>query len=174
MFGVVLLLFLVLPIVEILIIIQVGQAVGGYTAVGLMILISLIGAWLVRREGLWLIRSIQRRLNQGELPTKELVDGLLVAVAGALLLTPGFLTDGIGLLLLFWPTRALVRALVVQRFRKRLQFGPAGPMGPVNHTGPPGRPGAGPMGRRGTVIDVGEVSYRPPDDEPDPEIKPGR
>ena len=178
-FGVVLLLFLILPILEILIIIQVGQAVGGYEAVGLMILISLVGAWMVRREGLGLIRGIRSRLEEGALPTRELVDGLLVAIAGALLLTPGFLTDGIGLLLLFLPTRALVRTVLIRRFRLRMQTGlgvpmdesSSGPMGPAG-PGPMGRRGPGPMGG-GPVIDVGEARYRPSDDDPGPGAGPG-
>ncbi len=179
-FGIVLLLFLILPILEILIIIQVGQAVGGYEAVGLMILISLVGAWMVRREGLGLIRGIRSRLEEGALPTRELVDGVLVAIAGALLLTPGFLTDGIGLLLLFLPTRALVRTVLIRRFRLRMEAslgvpmdgsasGPMGPAGP----GPMGRRGPGPMGGGGPVIDVGEARYRPSDDDPGPGAGPG-
>ncbi len=152
MFGIVFLMILIVPIVEIFIIVQVGQVLGGFETIGLVILISLVGAWMVRREGLGLIFRIQQRLSAGESPTAEIVDGLLVAIAGALMLTPGFLTDSVGLLLLFFPTRVVVRKALIRRFRSRV----FGTMGTTTH-----------------VVDVGEVRHQPPDDESGPQITSG-
>ena len=166
MFRILALLFLIVPIVEIYIIIQVGAAVGGWNAIALMILVSIVGAWMVRREGLSLIGRIQSQLNAGSLPTKELVDGLLVVMAGALMLTPGFLTDAFGLFCLFPPTRMIIRTVLIGRFANKVEvagagfgsFGPGGPGGAANVVFGSGF---------GEVVDVGEATICP-DDEDDP------
>ena len=106
MAGLLFLLFLVIPVAELYVIFKVGAQLGWLETLALLVLISFVGAWLVRREGLSTLLRIERGLRQGKLPTNSLVDGLLILVAGALMLTPGFLTDIIGLLLLFPPTRA--------------------------------------------------------------------
>ncbi len=166
MFGLLVILFLALPIVEIYIIVQVGGIVGGWNTIGLMILISIVGAWMVRREGLSIIAKVQSQLAEGSLPTKQLVDGLLVAFAGALMLTPGFLTDGIGLLLLLPPTRVIARTALIARFRNRVQVGGA-------FSGPPPGFGARPPGFDPQVYDVGEADYSRSDDSPDSPIELG-
>ena len=133
MFGFLLLLFAVVTLAEIWLIVQVNQVLGGWETFGLLILDSAIGAWLVKREGMSILAKIQRSLGEGELPTNSLIDGLLVLVAGALMLTPGFLTDGLGLLLLLPPTRAIVREILKKRFAGRVQVGSgafAGGFGP--------------------------------------------
>lgn len=170
MFGILALLFLVIPVVEIWIIIQVGQSIGGLETVGLLILISVVGAWLVRREGTGILVRVQQSLARGELPTNELIDGLLVLFAGALMLTPGFLTDAFGLLLLLPPTRLIMRGLLKRRFAGRVQV--AG--------GPLGGDRFGVMWtdvRSTEVTDIGEARYGPAadgsDDEPPPSIEPG-
>ncbi len=160
-FGFLALLFIGFTMAEIYVIIQVGSVIGGWETIGLMILISVVGAWMVKREGLSLIRRVQTQLAAGSLPTNELVDGLLVAIAGALMLTPGFITDGIGLLFLLPPTRAIVRTMLIARFRNRVQvtttgFGQAGF----------GQAGFGQTGF-GTVYDVGEADYHRPDEPPE-------
>ncbi|MEM9463854.1 MAG: FxsA family protein [Actinomycetota bacterium] len=178
MFRFLLLAFVVVPIIEIWVLIQVGAVLGGVETIGLMILVSAIGAYLVRREGFGLMSRIQQRLGAGEVPTKELVDGLLVAMAGALMLTPGFVTDAIGLLCLFPPTRAIIRTALIARYRDRIQVagpggamgGAAGGFGPGFHT--PGGPAGGPGQRRpgagfDDVIDVGDVDYERPEDPPE-------
>ena len=119
-FGLLAMLFVAVPILEILVIIEVAGVLGALETVVLLVAISLVGAWLVRREGLGLIASIRRQLDRGEMPTDELVDGVLVAVAGALLLTPGFVTDAVGLALLVRPTRAVVRRRLLARFETRV------------------------------------------------------
>lgn len=114
------------PILELYVIVRVAVGIGTLQTIGLLILVSVVGAWLVRREGLWVLNRVRERLDQGQIPGNELVDGLLILVAGALMLTPGFLTDALGLVLLAPPTRIIVRTMLVRRFRHRLQinYGP--------------------------------------------------
>ena len=118
-----LLALLCVPLLELYVIIQVAGGVGTGETILLLIAVSVVGAWMVRRSGLGVLNQIQTRLNRGELPAEELVDGLLILIAGALMLTPGFLTDGVGLLLLFPPTRLVVRSLLVRRFAKKITVG---------------------------------------------------
>ena len=131
MAWVLLLLFLVVPVAELAVIVQVAGSMGVLPTLGLLVLISVAGAWLVKREGLGALRRVQDNLARGELPTSDLVDGLLILFAGALLLTPGFVTDSVGFLLLLPPSRAVIRAVVLRRVARRivegLGFGVAGP-----------------------------------------------
>jgi len=123
MSGVLLLLvvlFVFVPIVELAVIIQVGHAIGVVDTLLLMVLVSIVGGWLVKREGIGVWRRAQRQLDTGVMPGRELVDGVLIMVAGALLLLPGFVSDCLGILLLLPPVRALVRAVVIRRLRTRV------------------------------------------------------
>lgn len=95
----------VVPLVELYVIIRVGEWIGYLPTFALLILISITGAYLVKREGLSALRRARAQLRAGELPAAELVDGAMIVVAGALLLTPGFVTDAIGALLLLPPLR---------------------------------------------------------------------
>jgi UPF0716 protein FxsA len=113
-------LFVFVPIVELAVIIQVGQAIGVVQTLLLMVVVSVAGAWLVKREGIGVWRRAQRQLDAGVMPGRELVDGVLIMVAGALLLLPGFVSDCLGILLLLPPVRALVRGLVIRRLRTRV------------------------------------------------------
>ncbi|MDZ7732862.1 MAG: FxsA family protein [Acidimicrobiia bacterium] len=126
MFLVILLALLAVPVIELYLIVEVAGGIGVPETIALLILISLAGAWLVRREGLGVLARVDQRLQRGELPTHELVDGLCVLVAGALMLTPGFLTDAVGLLLLVPFTRAPLRLLLERRFRRRMDRYQAG------------------------------------------------
>jgi len=114
------LLFIAVPIAELAVIIQVGQAIGIWWTIGLLIADSLLGSWLMRHQG----RASWRRFNEavaaGRVPTREVLDGALVIFGGALLLTPGFLTDILGLVLLVPPTRAIVRAVLARRLTARM------------------------------------------------------
>lgn len=116
-----LLLFIVVPIVELAIILQVGSSMGVLTTVVLLIAVSVAGAWLVRFQGLGVMRRITQQLSKGEMPTTELVNGGMILFAGALMLTPGFLTDALGLALLLPPVRAVVRPMLARRFQGRVQ-----------------------------------------------------
>lgn len=113
-------LFIVIPLVEIAVIIQVGQALGVVNTIGLLLVISIVGAWLVKRQGLAVVRRIREQQQAGQVPAAALIDGALILVAGVLLLTPGFVTDAAGLLLLLPPVRAGVRAFLRRRFRARV------------------------------------------------------
>jgi UPF0716 protein FxsA len=109
--------FLVVPIVELAVILQVGQLIGTLPTVALLLAVSVAGAWLVRREGAAAWRRLRTALAQARMPATEVVDGALVLLGGALLLTPGFVTDALGLLLVVPPTRAVVNRAVRGRVR---------------------------------------------------------
>lgn len=115
-------LFLVLPIAELYVLVQVAGGIGVLNTIGLLIVVSVVGAWLCKREGLGLLRRIRLSLDRYELPGKELVDGALILFAGALLLTPGFLSDCLGILLLLPPTRAMARGIVLSYLARRTQL----------------------------------------------------
>lgn len=110
------LLLIVAPLVELYVIIQVAQVVGGWQTIALLIIESAIGAWLLKRQGLSTLNKVSEAVNAGRVPGKELVDGLLILIAGALMLAPGFIGDVFGFLLLLPPTRAVLRAPLLKRF----------------------------------------------------------
>lgn len=113
--------FLVVPVLEIWLLIQVGQVIGGWPTVALLLADSLLGAWIVRREGRRAWRNLQSALQGGRMPDKELADGGLILVGGALLLTPGFLTDILGFLCVLPFTRPLMRRLAGWFFARRVR-----------------------------------------------------
>jgi UPF0716 protein FxsA len=120
------LLFIVVPLAELYVIIQVGQAIGAVPTIGLLLLDSLLGAWLLRAQGRAVWRRFRTALAAGAPPTREVVDGALVIAGGAFLLAPGFLTDIVGALLLLPPSRALARGAILRNARRRLFVGIAG------------------------------------------------
>lgn len=122
MFGYLLLLFLSVPLIELMLFLTIGDAIGIWPTVAIVILTAVLGAALTRAQGLRTLRRYQQALAEGRLPHAEVIDGLTILVAGALLLTPGFLTDTIGFLLLAPPFRALVRGRLVRSLRSRVQF----------------------------------------------------
>jgi UPF0716 protein FxsA len=111
-------LFIVVPLVELAVLIQVSSWLGVVDTLGLLILISVLGAWLVKRQGVSVVRRIQVELANGRVPGSAMVDAGLLLVAGVLLLVPGFVTDAIGLLLLLPPVRAAVRAWLRRRWQR--------------------------------------------------------
>lgn len=118
--AVLFLLFLVIPFAELFVILRVAHVVGVLNTIAVLVVMSMVGAALVKREGIGVLRRAQERMNAGQMPGRELVDGVLVLFAGALLLTPGFLTDAVGVLLLLPPVRAAMRAGVIRRLRNRV------------------------------------------------------
>ena len=120
MFWLLFLFLLFVPLVELFIIIQLSNFIGWWATISMMVLTALVGSWLVFRSGFNVIRSIKSRLAEAELPTKELLDGVLTLLGGALMLTPGLLTDLLGLLFLIKPTQILLRIAVVKYFKKKI------------------------------------------------------
>lgn len=120
MLGILLLLFLVVPFAELYVILQVGQELGVLNTIIVLVAMSLIGGALVKREGIGVLRRAQLRMNTGQVPGRELVDGVLILFAGALLMTPGFLTDLFAIALLIPPFRAGIRAVVIRALRNRV------------------------------------------------------
>lgn len=119
MFAGLALLFLIVPFAELYVLLVVGSTIGVFETIGLLILVSVVGAWLVKREGLGVLRRAEARIRQGSVPGRELVDGVLILFAGALLLTPGFLTDVVGVLLLLPPVRLALRGATVRWLGRR-------------------------------------------------------
>jgi len=120
MMAILAVLFLVVPIAELAVIIAVGSEIGVFNTIGLLIVVSVVGAWLAKREGLGVLRRIQAQLDAGRMPGTELVDGFLVLFAGALLITPGFLSDCLAIALLLPPVRAVVRKTLRRYFTARI------------------------------------------------------
>jgi UPF0716 protein FxsA len=139
-FLLLLFLFVAVPILEIYVIIKVGQAIGALWTIALLIADSILGSVLMRSQGRAAWRRFQQALAEGRVPARETLDGVLVIFGGAFLLTPGFCSDVVGALLLLPPTRALIRRGLVRRFGFSM-FG-AIPGVRVRPGGPGGPPGA--------------------------------
>ena len=101
--------FTIIPIIEIFLLIEIGSMFGALTAVTLVILTGFLGAFLARMQGLQTLYRIQESLREGRMPSGELLDALLIVIAGLVLLTPGFLTDSAGFLLLIPATRNFIK-----------------------------------------------------------------
>jgi len=119
----VVLLLIVGPIVELWVILQTADLIGGWQTLGLLLIEGAIGGWLMKRQGRAVVRRVDERLRAHDLPTKDLADGLLILSAGALMLTPGFVTDIVGFGLLLPPTRAVARRALLRRFSARMGQG---------------------------------------------------
>jgi UPF0716 protein FxsA len=181
--------FLLVPVVEIYVIIQVGQLIGPFPTLALLIFESLLGAWLLKREGRVAWASLQRAIASGRLPGQELVDAGLVLVGGTLLLAPGFITDVVGFFFILPWTRPLTRRLLIwllvrrtARLTARAEWVARQQAGPRGAGRPPGRPSGRPPGRptRPVVVEGELVSDADKDrgarpDEEGPDSKgPGR
>jgi UPF0716 protein FxsA len=132
-------LFIVIPIAELYVIIQVGQAIGALPTIAILLADSIIGSLLLRSQGRTAWRRFNEALGAGRVPAREVLDGTLVIFGGAFLITPGFITDIVGIILLLPPTRALVRRLTVRVFARRFV---------VSAVGTAGAAGARAAGRR--------------------------
>jgi len=119
-FPALLLLFLVVPIAELAVIIQVGDWLGLWPTLAILLADSVLGSVLMRLQGRAAWRRFTEATRTGRPPAREVLDGVLVILGGALLLTPGFLTDLVGIALLLPPTRAVVRRLLVRRLAQRM------------------------------------------------------
>ena len=126
--------FIGVPILEIYVIIQVGQVIGALWTIVLLIADSIFGSWLIRREGRRAWQALTVALQSGRMPATELADGALILIGGTLMLSPGFVTDAFGILMILPFTRPVARRLLTRVVARRLldarRPGP-GPQGPV-------------------------------------------
>jgi len=127
-----LLLFTLVPLIELSLLIEIGKRINVGPTIGLVIVTGIVGATLAKYEGLRTWNLIRADLNAGRLPADKLVDALLILVAGVLLVTPGIITDGIGFLLLLPPFRSLIRKHLKKRFQSKFVI-----MHPGNFHHPP-------------------------------------
>ncbi len=140
------LLLTVVPLLELFLLVRMTPLWGGFGVTVLVVVATgVIGAALARREGLRVLQAVQHRMARGELPTDDLLDGVMVLVAGALLVTPGLLTDAAGFCLLVPPGRAVVRRLIKAWIGAKIrdsqaQFYASSGFGPVSDEPPPGFP----------------------------------
>jgi UPF0716 protein FxsA len=140
MFAKLLLLFITVPLLEFFLLMKIGMRIGILPTIATILITGIIGAWLTRVQGLRTLRRFQEATREGRLPHEEVMDGMMILIAGAVLLTPGFLTDALGFLLLAPPVRMAVRKRLSNYLKGRIQF-----VGP----------GASQMGRG---VDNGNVS----------------
>jgi UPF0716 protein FxsA len=124
--------FIVVPILEIYVIIQVGQVIGAWWTILLLIADSIFGSWLIKHEGRRAWQALTTAIESGRMPAKELADGALILVGGTLMISPGFVTDVFGIFLILPFTRPLARRLLTRVVARRfvVSRGP-GPQGPV-------------------------------------------
>jgi UPF0716 protein FxsA len=111
--------FTLIPIAEIYVLIELGGAIGALNTIAVVILTAVAGGYLARMQGTRTYLQIRRNLDQGIMPTEELLDALIILVAGIVLLTPGFITDAAGLLLLIPATRQIVKRWLKRTFEKK-------------------------------------------------------
>ena len=116
MFGRLLILFIVVPLIELVILIDIGRLIGTVPTIVIVIGTGILGAYLARREGFRTLFTIRHKLQTGQLPADELLDGLIILIAGALLITPGIITDCFGFLMLYSPSRARFKSYLKKRF----------------------------------------------------------
>lgn len=161
------LLFIVLPIIELSLLIRVGSAIGVLPTVALVVGTAIAGIYLLRQQGVHTLFRINQRLAAGEVPAREMLEGVILAAGGVFLLAPGIITDTLGLLCILPATRALL----IQFLAKRVRVGAFGqPQGPFDYgpgpTGPTHRPGQPPLqpGQSDRRPEIIEGEYRRDDD----------
>ncbi len=150
--GRLLLLFLVVPILELALLIEVGRHIGTLPTLALIFATALLGSYLARQQGLSVLRNMQAEMAQGRLPAGSIIDGVLILLAGAVLVTPGILTDAFGFLILIPATRGWIKAFLWKRMEKAVRQGTA---------------------RVHVHFDEGEGPY-PPSSDPEDQLPPRR
>jgi len=123
MFGLLVLLFTVIPALEIYLLINIGGQIGGLNTILIVIVTGIVGAALAKSQGILILTKIQSELQKGQLPADQITQGLLVFAGGILLLTPGFLTDILGLAMVFPGTRMLIMLFAKSHFEKMIKSG---------------------------------------------------
>ncbi len=132
-FQILFVVFLLVPLLEIYLLIKVGAVIGALPTVFMVVFTAVLGAWLLRIQGFATLRRVQETLAQGGIPAMEMLEGAVLLIAGALLLTPGFFTDALGFLCLI---PSLRRALIRRLLKDVLMSGMRGPGGPGGGAGP--------------------------------------
>lgn len=117
------LLFTVVPVIELALLIRVGQSIGLMNTVTLVIVTGVIGAYMARAEGLRTLINIQNDINSGTMPAERLFDGVLILCGGLLLLTPGLITDAIGFMCLFPMTRTMIKVWLREKAKRMIDRG---------------------------------------------------
>lgn len=154
MFLRLLILFITVPVIELMLFMMLGDKLGLPRTIFIIVVTAVIGASLTKSQGARALVNFQNAVTMGKMPHKEMIDGLLILIAGAVLLTPGFLTDTVGFLLLLPPTRAIVRAALTQKLASRVKTSVGGnPLDP-NFEPTPEREGDQAKQIPGKVIDV--------------------
>ncbi len=134
------LLFTLVPVLELWLLIEIGSRIGAPATLAAVVATGVLGAWLARREGLRAMRGIRAAMDRGEMPANRLVDGFMILVGGAFLVTPGVLTDLLGFALLIPPSRAQLKKWVVRALEARVRVHST----VVNSSSPLGSPEAPP------------------------------
>ncbi|MDN6320135.1 MAG: FxsA family protein [Marinobacter sp.] len=140
--SILLFVFIIMPIAEMAVLIQVGGMIGVVNTIGFVLLTAVIGAWLLRQQGMATLLRANQRLNSGELPAKEVAEGLILAVGGVLLITPGFITDTVGFLCLipftrYWLSTLALKRMVASSKSGGFYFRAGGGQGPFDHRDSP-------------------------------------
>jgi UPF0716 protein FxsA len=120
MLGWLAILFIALPLADLVLLLRVGGLLGFWPTCGLVVLTGIVGAWLARRQGVRTLGRVRSELAAGRMPGEDLADGALILLAAALLVTPGFLTDLLGILLLVPPARRVIRGILGRHFQRRM------------------------------------------------------
>ena len=118
-----LIIFIILPILELAVLLRLDNAIGLFQTIILIFLTGIIGAWLVRQQGINILFRIKKEINNGNIPAKEMIDGVMLLIAGAVLITPGLITDTFGFLLLIPYTRNFIRKWIRNRIKKYVNSG---------------------------------------------------
>ena len=119
-FGKLLILFIMIPVVELYILIEIGKQIGALTTIGIIIITGIIGAYLVRSQGFIIFRKIQNDLSEGILPGDSLLQGIIILAGGLFLLTPGFITDIIGFIFLIPTSRKIIKKYLLIWLKKKI------------------------------------------------------
>lgn len=140
------LLFIVMPIAEIAVLIKVGGAIGGWTTIGIVILTAIVGTFMLRQQGMATLNKAQQRMQSGEMPAQQLLEGLLLVIGGVLLLTPGFITDFFGFCTLFPVSRAFLAKKLASRSMGNMHVFVGGASGGARGNPRSGGAGGAPLG----------------------------
>jgi UPF0716 protein FxsA len=120
MFFKLFLIFALIPVIELSLLIKIGSIIGTFNTIAIVILTAIIGAYLVKLEGLGIMYRIQQNMQEGIFPAEELINGMMILMAGALLLTPGFFTDVIGFLMVFPVSRRVIKRIARRYIEKKI------------------------------------------------------